>query len=291
MKFAVVGGDMRFVKLCEMLAADGNDVKAFALEKQSIDNAEHCAGVREAVRGADCVVLPVPVCAREGILNAPLSGQIHTVEKILSATGEGSLVCGGKLSPETKALGGKYKVRLFDYLEREEMAVANAGLAAEGAVQIIMTETPVSLKKVKCMVLGFGRLGKLVCMKLAAMGAEVFAATRSCEDRAWIKEMGYTWVDINKAGDELGNMNVIVNTVPSRVIGNDKLENIQKDALCLDLASRPGGFDFVEVSRMGKNIIWALSLPGEVAPVTSGEIIRDTIYNIIREEKGDTTFR
>lgn len=291
MKFAVIGGDMRFVKLCEMLISDGNEVKTFALEKQNIDNVEHCANAREAAGDADCVILPVPVCAREGVLNAPLSGQTHTIEKIFAAAGEGGLVCGGKISQETKALGKKYGVRLVDYLEREEMAVANAGLAAEGAVQIIMAETPVSLKKVKCLVLGFGRLGKLVCMKLAAMGAEVFAAARSCEARAWIKELGYTWVDIEKAGDSMGDMNVIVNTIPARVIQKEKLKSIPREAFCLDLASRPGGLDFAAASKMGKNIVWALSLPGAVAPVTSGEIIRDTVYNIIREEKANTTFR
>lgn len=36
--------------------------------------------------------------------------------------------------------------------------------------------------------------------------------------------------------------------------------------------------------RLGKRVIWALSLPGKVAPITSGEIIKDTILNILSEE-------
>ena len=31
--------------------------------------------------------------------------------------------------------------------------------------------------------------------------------------------------------------------------------------------------------------IWALSLPGKVAPVTSAEFIEETLYNIIKEIK------
>jgi hypothetical protein len=33
----------------------------------------------------------------------------------------------------------------------------------------------------------------------------------------------------------------------------------------------------------GVKVIWALSLPGKVAPVTAGEIVADTILNIIAE--------
>ena len=33
----------------------------------------------------------------------------------------------------------------------------------------------------------------------------------------------------------------------------------------------------------GLKVIWALSLPGKIAPVSSGAIIKDTIMNIIKE--------
>lgn len=32
-------------------------------------------------------------------------------------------------------------------------------------------------------------------------------------------------------------------------------------------------------------LIWALALPGKVAPVTSAEFIKDTIYNVLKERK------
>jgi dipicolinate synthase subunit A len=33
-------------------------------------------------------------------------------------------------------------------------------------------------------------------------------------------------------------------------------------------------------NEVGVKVIWALSLPGKVAPITAGEIIADTILNI-----------
>ena len=43
------------------------------------------------------------------------------------------------------------------------------------------------------------------------------------------------------------------------------------------------GVDFEKAKEMGIKTIWALSLPGKVAPVTAAGFIRDTVYNIIDE--------
>ena len=54
----------------------------------------------------------------------------------------------------------------------------------------------------------------------------------------------------------------------------------------IDLASKPGGVDFEAAKRLGVRVIWALSLPGKVAPITAGEIIKDTVLNILKERRG-----
>ena len=45
----------------------------------------------------------------------------------------------------------------------------------------------------------------------------------------------------------------------------------------------PTGVDFAAAQQSGLNVIWALSLPGKVAPRTAGNIIKDTILNMIHE--------
>ena len=54
----------------------------------------------------------------------------------------------------------------------------------------------------------------------------------------------------------------------------------------IDLASKPGGIDFDAARELGVNTIWALSLPGKVAPISAGQIICDTIHNILTEMEG-----
>ena len=72
-------------------------------------------------------------------------------------------------------------------------------------------------------------------------------------------------------------------TVPAQVLGQEELEDVKPDCLILDLASKPGGVDLAAAGELGLTVVWALSLPGKVAPVTAGAAIRNTIYNMLRE--------
>ena len=71
--------------------------------------------------------------------------------------------------------------------------------------------------------------------------------------------------------------------VLAQVLGQEELEDVKPDCLILDLASKPGGVDLGAAGALGLTVVWALSLPGKVAPVTAGAAIRDTIYNMLRE--------
>lgn len=76
---------------------------------------------------------------------------------------------------------------------------------------------------------------------------------------------------------------LVVNTVPALVLGEAELADLKPDCLVLDLASKPGGVDLEAAGRLGRTVIWALSLPGKVAPVTAGAAIKNTIYHMLHE--------
>ena len=76
---------------------------------------------------------------------------------------------------------------------------------------------------------------------------------------------------------------LVVNTVPTLVLGEAELADLKPDCLVLDLASKPGGVDLEAAGRLGRTVIWALSLPGKVAPVTAGSAIKNTIYHMLHE--------
>jgi len=80
-------------------------------------------------------------------------------------------------------------------------------------------------------------------------------------------------------------MDIVFNTVPAMVLDRDLLFKLNKEALIIDLASKPGGVDFLAAEELGIKTIHALGLPGKTAPVSAARIIKDTIYNIL-EERG-----
>lgn len=282
--FAVVGGDMRQCHLAELLAADGHTVRAYALEKYNFTDAvTRCYNFQELTKRVDCVVLPLPVEAEAGQLNTPLSPNSYLLEDIFNLFHTGQTVVAGKVDHRLFEKAGRSGVLLFDYLEREEFSVSNAIPSAEGAVQIAMEELAITLRQARCLVVGFGRIGKLLAHYLHGFGADVTVSARKYGDIAWIDALGYHSANTLHLAGTLGEYDVIFNTVPFEILNAELLRELNEDCLVIDLASKPGGIDFTTAKKLGVHTIWALSLPGKVAPITAGMIMKQTIYNIIDE--------
>lgn len=162
--------------------------------------------------------------------------------------------------------------------------IACAIPTAEGAIQIAMEELCITLHDARALVIGNGRIGKLLSARLAGLGAHVTVSARSNADFAWINAMGMQALDTRSLAGHLAPFDVIFNTAPTRVLGNAELAEMQEETLILDLASKPGGVDFAAAQQLGRRAIWALSLPGKVAPMSSAVAIRDTIYHVLQEE-------
>lgn len=273
--FWVLGGDLRQEKLAGLLRGDGHRVHTYALGEPGEDLSQ--------VEDADCVVLPLPVRAPEGGLNAPMSDSPHSLEDILARLRPGQFICGGMVDAATVELAGRYGLTIHDYFRREELTVANAVPTAEGAVQIALEEMGVTLHRARSLMIGYGRVGKLTAHRLAALGSHVTVAARSCEALAWARAYGHDAVSLADMARGLEDYDLVVNTVPSRVLTRELLAVLKEGCLVIDLASKPGGVDFQGAAELGVRCVWALSLPGKVAPISAGAALRDTIYNMLRE--------
>ena len=161
--------------------------------------------------------------------------------------------------------------------------MANAVPTAEGAVQLAMEHLPITIHGSRVLVIGFGRVGRLTAQRFQALGARVSVAARRYDQLAWAQAMGFGGEHLAHLKGWLCGYDLIVNTVPAQVLGIEELEDVKLDCLILDLASKPGGVDLGAAGKLGLTVIWALSLPGKVAPVTAGAAIRDTVYNMLRE--------
>ena len=274
----VAGGDPRQAALAALLADEGHSVHTYALEQGAGTKCE--PSMKEADR-ADCVILPLPAAGADGKLNAPLSARQHELEEVLDALRPGQLVCAGMAGEGLKRMAEERGLLLRDYFAREELAVLNAIPTAEGAIQIAMEELPITLHDARVLVVGFGRLGRALAPRLRALGARVWVSARRYEQRAAAECMGLGSEGVDHLPDWLCSYDLVFNTAPAPVLGVEELAALKERALVIDLASRPGGVDMEAAATLGVRVIWALSLPGKVAPVTSGRYIKDTVYHIM----------
>ena len=280
----VVGGDMRQAKLAQLLADDGHTVHTYALESgsESALDAIPEEDLRQIGR-ADCVILPLTVQTGDGLLNAPLSPSQHPLPPILDRLTPSQFLCGGRVDPETRAMAQQRSLTIHDYFAREELAVANAVPTAEGAIQLAMEHLPITIHGSRVLVVGFGRVGRVTAQRFAALGAKVSVAARKYEQLAWAQAMGFGSEHLGNLAGWLCGYDLVINTVPAQVLTRSELEDLKPDCLIIDLASKPGGVDLGAAGELGLTVIWALALPGKVAPVTAGAAIKSTIYNMLRE--------
>ena len=127
LNFWVVGGDMRQLRLAQLLSQDGHTVHVYALDAgdellSGLIQEDHLGSIARA----DCVVLPLTVSLGGGLLNAPLSVAEHPLAPILDRLSPRQFLCGGRVDPDTRALAQARGLTIHDYFAREELAVANA---------------------------------------------------------------------------------------------------------------------------------------------------------------------
>ncbi len=311
---AVIGGDLRSVSAAKRLGARF-DIKLYGFgdvgaSECGVVDSSCCSAVasgagelgrsiaesgltlagslEEALDGAFAAMLPLPA-SQDGIHVATpcFSGEIALAVLLdaMEARGVKHLL-GGKLPRELAAECVARGIRVYDYYEREEFAVANAIPSAEGAIFTAMSELRITLHGAKALVVGYGRIGKMLARRLDALGSDVTATARRASDLEWIKSDRIRAHDTRRLAELLGRerFDVIFSTVPTLVLTERELRKISPETLVIDLASTPGGIDISAARGLGIRVIRALSLPGKYSPVTAGEIIADVIAGLFEEE-------
>ena len=133
------------------------------------------------------------------------------------------------------------------YARREEYQIAIARLTAEGAIALLRPET--GLSGAHILLLGYGRIARLLARELQKAGALVTAAARSGEQRAWAEAEGIEALPLDALSGALDRFDVIIGTIPAPVLTEPLLALVRKDALLLELASAPGGIDAAAAQR------------------------------------------
>ena len=275
----VIGGDMRQLYCAASALEDGYAVILSGFEKYGKPSGIANTDIDNALSNSDAIILPLPVSKNGTDIFAPYSEKPINTKALLSSIGrEKPVFCG----LEGKAPCEYFRdLRCYFYGRREDFAAANAVPTAEGAIELAMRVTDFTICGCRCLVAGYGRIGRVLSSFLKGLGADVTVSARKPGDLEFIKAAGMTAIRTDRLS---GKYELIFNTVPSLVFDRKNLAACAVDSVIIDLASAPGGVDRETAGRMNIPVYHALSLPGKVAPETAGKIIKNAVYNIMEEE-------
>ena len=172
MDYVIVGGDARFGHLVQMLSRRGRRVGVYGREALP----ELPPADDEVLGRAKNLVVNYPPKYHEA---GPL------FEEILAMAGKNARVftC-GPIHPEVT------DPRIIDLWRDDALIRENAALTAEGAVASMMRSSSAALRDTRCLVIGWGRIGRALTELLVALGARVTVASRSEAGRNRAVERG-----------------------------------------------------------------------------------------------------
>nr|WP_304007557.1 dipicolinate synthase subunit DpsA [Ruminococcus bromii] len=280
--FGIIGGDKRQLFLAKSISDSCYDVLLGGFDSLESYGSLSLCNVKKAISESDALIFPLPSIRTDGSLNTPFSN-----ENILLDGDDIEIILKKPVFTTMKSRFLNAYPRLsdgeiFDYGARDDFAILNALPTAEGAIECAMREYEGTISDSKCLVTGFGRIGKILAHKLVLLGANVTVSARKPSDLAYVKALGYNALNTENLRT-VKRFDIVFNTIPRLIFDRELLMNTDTNTLIIDLASLPGGVDFDTAEKLGIYAVRALSLPGKCAPKTAGEIIKTTVFDIIKE--------
>lgn len=206
----------------------------------------------------DLAVLPLP--------------QSSVPEETADQLPRGQQIVCGMTDADFDRLAQKRGWKLLRVLEDEAYTRENAALTAEGALFCAAARMNRAIRYARCLVIGYGRIGKALTGLLRGMGAEVMVAARREESR---REAGENSVSIQDITGALPPMDAVFNTVPAPVLGEKELRCAKPDCVLIDLASAPYGIDRDAAEALGLKAFLESGLPGRYCPLSAAKALLD----------------
>ena len=242
--FGIIGGDKRQLFLAKSISDSCYDVLLGGFDSLESYGSLSLCNVKKAISESDALIFPLPSIRTDGSLNTPFSN-----ENILLDGDDIEIILKKPVFTTMKSRFLNAYPRLsdgeiFDYGARDDFAILNALPTAEGAIECAMREYEGTISDSKCLVTGFGRIGKILAHKLVLLGANVTVSARKPSDLAYVKALGYNALNTENLRT-VKRFDIVFNTIPRFIFDRELLMNTDTN--------------------------------------TAGEIIKTTVFDIIKE--------
>lgn len=267
---AVIGGDRRTAYMVSYLMEKGYRVicyKVQELDSCAVKAEAYADTLKQAVESADAIVGGIPL-EKENILDitelSRLMRKRHTV-------------FGGMIPESFRAECGERGIVCFDFMREESIASFNAIATAEGTVLEALKNKETNIHGSRSLVLGYGRCGRVLAEKLKGLSAQVTVCCRSQAALSMAEAFGMETLPLKLLKERIHEFEYIYNTIPALVLNEEALKKVKRDALIIDIASKPGGVDHKAAKKLNIKTMHCLGLPGKYASMISAEKLADYV--------------
>ncbi|AIQ15127.1 dipicolinate synthase subunit DpsA [Paenibacillus durus] len=280
----IVGGDNRQLEVIKKLSDLNATVKIIGFENmnESFPGVEKVKMSTEWFKQSRIVILPASgTDVNGGIASTFSTDELKLTADVFESIPNDGMIISGAANAYLKNSCEMYKIKLVELFARDDVAIFNSIPTAEGAIMMAIQNTDFTIHGSINVVLGLGRVGLTLARTLKGLGAKVKVGVREPDlfARAW--EMGLTPFYIEELHNHVQDADILFNTIPALVVTKNIISNIERSTLIIDLASKPGGTDFLFAEKYGIKAILAPGLPGIVAPRTAGCIMADAISQLL----------
>lgn len=270
----MIGGDERARRLAQICAKESFIVTTMGL----LTGDEGSVSVEET----DVLLFPYPYSVKgTGIPN--LRSLYIDPSDVLAKARNGALLLAGEgLNPYVAAVQALGKPLEYKQYQKDQAFLQdNADISAEGALCYAMQQLDTTIAGTSVIVVGYGLLGKALAQKLKNLNANVTIAARSESARLRARSEGLRAVDLTELAHASSGTRLLMNTIPARVIGADELAALPPNALLLELASAPYGFDLEDAQRRGFAATILPSIPARYAPERAAQALYQAMNRLL----------
>lgn len=288
----LVGGDRRNLELAKLLLDDkDNYIKMYANEKiyyeiieskrirneDRYSNLEECTNLEKAIANSNIVVTGIPISKdKEYLIGEYTNLKISLEEFFLNL--KNNFLISGMVPEKFNEVLKKNNNELLDILKDERYIITNAKITVEGIIKYLIENTKKTIFNSKILVLGYGRIGKILCNVLKNFTENIYCMPNCKEEQELLKANAINTILKENLNNNLTKFEIIVNTIPKLILNRKEIELLNKEVFVLDIASKPGGINRKIALENNIKFLWKLGIPAEISPITCAEKIKNIIY-------------
>ena len=285
MEVLVLGGDLRYIEVIENLSSKHN-VTLVGYKNTFINNSVKNIDIKDVdIGNFDVVIFPINGVMEKNLISCRFNNNpIRVPRDFLVGSKDSVLIFSGIPTP---CLSDMLEISNRDcvYTMRDPSVIKeNAVPTVEGIIADVINNTDKTLADSRVLVFGYGNIGSLLVKYLSMFNSDITVSVIKESDKALLNSLGiksfysFNQIDLIR---EIGETDIIINTVPSSVICDNFIRYINPECYVLDVASHPHGIDQEVLAEYFIKSKLYLGIPGKVAPKTSGNILSKKISSVM----------